>query len=188
VELQDDELLRLIADGHREALAQLYRRHHDMVFRFALHMGGSESVAEDIVQDTFLAVARAARRYRGGEARFSTYLYGIVRNLTRRRHRREMRLAGVIELLKHYLQPHAPLAPEALVERETQTSTVGRVRRAVSSLPPRYREVVVLCDLHGKDYAEVAAIIGRPIGTVRSRLFRARSLLADKLGQPEGSL
>jgi RNA polymerase sigma-70 factor, ECF subfamily len=93
-ELPDAELLLLIACGHREALAILYRRYQDMVFRFAVQMVGSEATAEDVMQDTFLAVARNASKYRGGTAKFSTYLYGIVRNLTRRRLRRESRLAS----------------------------------------------------------------------------------------------
>jgi RNA polymerase sigma-70 factor, ECF subfamily len=180
-ELADEELLRLIASGYGEALAVLYRRYQDMVFRFALHMGVSEPAAEDITQDTFLAVARGAKPHPDGDAKFSTYLYGIVRNLTRRRIRRESRFASLRHWIKHSLEAQAPPAEQVLVDDLTRQQTVDRVRRAVSSLPPRYREVVILCDLDNRDYAEVAAIVGCPVGTVRSRLSRARGLLAEKL-------
>lgn len=159
----------------------LYRRYQDMVFRFALHMGVSESVAEDIMQDTFLAVARGAKPNPDGQAKFSTYLYGIVRNLTRRRLRRDSQLAGLRHWIYHNGEAQASTSEDALVERLTRQQMIDRVRRAVSSLPLRYREVVVLCDLHGRDYADAAAIVGCPVGTVRSRLFRARGLLAEKL-------
>src|SRR5262245_52963659 len=103
-EMSDEELLDLIASGCREALAMLYRRYQDVVFRFALHMGVTESVAEDIVQDTFLAVARGATPNPDGGAKFSTYLYGIVRNLTRRRLRRESRFAALLHWVHNDLE------------------------------------------------------------------------------------
>jgi RNA polymerase sigma-70 factor, ECF subfamily len=177
-EASDEELLGLIASGYREALAMLYRRYQDVVFRFALHMGVNESVAEDIVQDTFLAVARGATPNPNGRAKFSTYLYGIVRNLTRRRLRRDSRFAA----LRHWINDNLSSTEDAVIEDLTRQQMIQRVRHAVLSLPLRYREVVVLCDLHGRDYADAAAIVACPIGTVRSRLFRARGLLAEKLG------
>jgi RNA polymerase sigma-70 factor, ECF subfamily len=180
-ELPDDELLLLIARGHREALAILYRRYQDMVFRFAVQMVGSEATAEDVMHDTFLAVARSARKYRGGTAKFSTYLYGIVRNLTRRRLRRESRFASLRWWMRDYPNAQPVMSGVAPMERMIRQQTVARVRRAVLSLKPHYREVVILCDLHGRDYAEAAAIIGCPVGTIRSRLSRARGLLAAKL-------
>jgi RNA polymerase sigma-70 factor (ECF subfamily) len=181
-ELPDEELLRLIALGYREALAMLYRRYQDTVFRFALHMGVSESVAEDIMQDTFLAVARGAKPNPDGEAKFSTYLYGIVRNLTRRRLRRDSRFASLRHWITHNLEGQVSTPEQAVVEDVTRQQMIHRVRSAVLSLPLRYREVVILCDLHGRDYADAAAIVGCPVGTIRSRLFRARGLLAEKLG------
>jgi RNA polymerase sigma-70 factor (ECF subfamily) len=180
-ELPDDELLLLIAAGYREGLAILYRRYRDMVFRFALQMIGNESAAEDIMQDTFLAVARGASQYRGDAAKFSTYLYGVVRNLTRRRLRREFRFASLHWWMRENPETHPASPGGAPMEQVQQQQIVARVRRAVLSLPPRYREVVILCDLHGRNYADAAAIVGCPVGTVRSRLSRARGLLAAKL-------
>jgi RNA polymerase sigma-70 factor, ECF subfamily len=180
-ELLDDELLLRVADGHREALAILYRRYQDMVFRFAVQMVGSEVTAEDVMQDTFLALARSARKYRGGTAKFSTYLYGIVRNLTRRRLRRESRFASLHWWMRAHPNAQPVVSELAPIERVIQQQTIEQVRRAVLSLKPHYREVVILCDLHGQDYAEAAAVIGCPVGTIRSRLSRGRGLLAATL-------
>jgi RNA polymerase sigma-70 factor, ECF subfamily len=181
-EVSDEELLGLIAAGHREALGMLYGRYQDVVFRFAFQMSGNESVAEDIVQDTFLVMTRAAKRYRASDAQFSTYLYGIVRNLTRRRLRRDSRAWSLRSWGGLLWAAHQPSTEQSLVDQATAQQKVERVRRAVLSLPARYREVVVLCDLHGRNYADTAAIVGCPVGTIRSRLHRGRDLLREKLG------
>lgn len=181
-ELSDEELLSLMASGYLEALAMLYRRYQDVVFRFAFQMSGNESIAEDIMQDTFLVLTRAAKRYRASDAQFSTYLYGIVRHLTRRRLRRDSLIWSVRNWGRLRWSAHQPSMEESLVDQATRQQTVERVRRAVLSLPSRYREVVVLCDLHGRNYADAAAIVGCPVGTIRSRLHRGRDLLREKLG------
>lgn len=170
-----------MAGGDVDALAELYRRHQGVVFRFAFQMCGDSTVADDMVQDTFLALTRAASRFQPTGAKFSTYLYGIVRNLTRQRLREDRRSArrAMARATEH-------VAPRELVivEADVRRHNIHRVRDAVVSLPSRYREVVVLCDLHGRDYANAAEIIGCPVGTVRSRLSRARRLLAEKLRYP----
>lgn len=178
----DDELLRLIASGSSEALAMLYRRYQGTVFRFAFQMSGSEFVAEDMVQETFLALTDAATRYEAGAAKVSTYLYAIVRNLTRRRLKRDRRAWRVCEWVRDPWRRDEPIAEQSMIDAAARRQTIERVRQAVLSLPSRYREAVVLCDLHGRDYGEAAAIVGCPIGTIRSRLHRGRDLLAEKLG------
>lgn len=179
----DEELVREIASGNAEALSELYRRHQGVVFRFALQMCGDSGIADDMVQDTFLVLTRAASRYRPHGAKFSTYLYGIVRNLTRRRLRNDYRFAG--RGLRRAIA-HAPPVETVIVEADTRRQNIQRVREAVLSLPSRYREVIVLCDLHGRDYTTAADIVGCPVGTIRSRLNRARRLLGEKLGYTRG--
>src|SRR5262245_28969065 len=88
-DVPDEELLRLVGEGDRDAFVTLYRRYQNVVYGFAYQMCGSQASAEDITQETFLALSRAASRYRANDARFTTYLYGIVRHLTRRRLRRD---------------------------------------------------------------------------------------------------
>ena len=171
----------LVARGDRDAFVMLYRRYQDVVHRFAFQMSGCETTAEDITQETFLALTQGARRYNAGRAKFTTYLYGMVRHLTRRRLRRDRVLATLTGANLDRWKAREPLVEQSLVEAASTRQTVDRVRRAVLSLPPRYREVVVLCDLHLREYAEAAAIIGCSVGTVRSRLHRSRDLLRRKL-------
>jgi RNA polymerase sigma-70 factor (ECF subfamily) len=177
----DEELLRLVVQGDREAFIALYRRYEGFVHRFAYQMSGSEAVAEDITQETFLTLTRSAARYNAGLAKFSTYLYGIVRHLTRRRLWRDRMFVALPAGLTDRWKAREPSAEQALVEAASRQQTIERVRRAVLSLPPRYREVIVLCDLHGRGYADAAAIVGCAVGTVRSRLHRGRDLLRKKL-------
>ena len=181
-ERPDEELLRLfVSNRDRAAFAALYRRYQDVVYRFAFQMSGREAVAEDITQETFLMLAAGAHRYDGRRAKVSTYLYGIVRNLTRRSLRLDRVLVTLTGTSDDRWKANEPLAEQSLVDEATKRETIERVRRAILSLPPRYREVVVLCDLHRRSYADAAAIIGCAEGTVASRLSRARDLLLAKL-------
>ena len=181
-ERPDEELLRLfVSNGDRAAFAALYRRYQDVVYRFAFQMSGREATAEDITQETFLRLAAAARRYDARRASVSTYLYGIVRNLTRRALRRDRVLVTLTGTNDDQWKSDEPLVEQSLVDEAATRETVERVRRAILSLPSRYREVVVLCHLHRCSYADAAAIIGCAEGTVASRLSRARDLLLAKL-------
>jgi RNA polymerase sigma-70 factor (ECF subfamily) len=180
-EPSDETLLRLVAGGDRDAFVVLYRRYRDVVHRFAFQMSGSHTTAEDITQETFLALTESARRYNASQAKLTTYLYGMVRHITRRRLRRDRVFATLTGANLDRWTAREPLVEQALVEEASTRQTVERVRRAVLSLPPRYREVVVLCDLHLRSYAEAATIIGCSVGTVRSRLSRSRELLRQKL-------
>ena len=167
----DEQLLRRLLAGDGDAFADLYRRRQGAVYRFALQMSGSDAIAEDVTQETFLALMRDGRGYDPARGPLIAWLYGIARNLVRRatdRPARDSQGAGESGG-GDVLQPL--LANERL----------EGLREAVLTLPPRYREVVVLCDLHEMSYAEAAAILGCPEGTVRSRLHRARALLLEKL-------
>jgi RNA polymerase sigma-70 factor (ECF subfamily) len=181
-DLPDADLVRHAAAGDREAFGEIYRRYHSVVYRFARMMAGSASVAEDVTQEAFVALIRDLHRYRPQRAGLATYLYGVARNLTRSRLRRERRFVRFVSVKWH--EPLAPDDPSAtLVESQERT----RLRRAIAALPPRYREVVVLCAIHGLSYAEAAAIVGAPVGTVRSRLNRGRRAIAVRLRAEEDS-
>lgn len=182
----DEMLLRSVEHGDRDAFIALYGRYRDVVYRFAFHMSGSDTAAEDITQETFLALAHGARRYDPSKARFSTYLYGMVRHLTRRRLRRDRVHATLTGMNPDRWMAREPLVEQSLVDAAATQETIERVRRAVLSLPPHYREVVVLCDLHHRGYADAASIVGCSVGTVRSRLHRSRELLRRKLAPLDG--
>jgi RNA polymerase sigma-70 factor (ECF subfamily) len=178
----DDELLERLQAGDEAAFLALYRRRQGSLYRFALHLTGSPTVAEDITQDVFLTLIRNACRYDPGRGTLSGYLFGIARKLILRhldRTRLDVALEGAgDEGCGARLAAHDDPAAE-LADRER----IEGLRRAVRHLPRRYREVVVLCDLEEVDYADAAGILGCPIGTVRSRLHRARALLLEKLSQ-----
>ncbi|PWT85937.1 MAG: RNA polymerase subunit sigma-70 [Proteobacteria bacterium] len=176
----DEDLLIRIHSGDEQAFVSLYRKRQASIFRFALHMGGSEALAEDITQEVFLAVIRDGCGFDPARGTLSGYLYGIARKLMLR-HIERGRLDVTLESdLKETALPELAVEDDPLVDL-THREGIEALRRAVLALPRRYREVVVLCDLQEVDYAEAAGILGCPIGTVRSRLHRARALLLEKL-------
>src|SRR5262245_58220115 len=177
----DVSLLRLIVAGDREAFAMLYRRYRDVVFRFALQMSGSDIIAQDVTQDVFLAFMRQVGRYDPAQGLVSTYLYGMARYMTRRRLRRERRFVTLDREIQIESESRDAIETDSVLDDVVKQEAIEQVRRAVLALPSRYREVIVLCDLHDHSYAEAAAIIGCAVGTVRSRLSRGRALLHDKL-------
>ncbi len=180
-DLSDSELLRLMLAGDEEALALLYRRRQGGIYRFALQMSGSKSIAEDITQEVFLFLMREGQVFDPSKGALSAFLFGVARNYVLRRLRTEHLLAplsddGDDDVM--FSQPSAEMCP---LEDLTRAETIESVRKAVLSLPPKYREVVVLCELQDISYGETAEILGCAIGTVRSRLHRARALLLAKL-------
>jgi RNA polymerase sigma-70 factor (ECF subfamily) len=143
-------------------------------------MTGSSPAAEDVVQEVFLGLMKDAARYDAGRAALTTYLFGMARRVTRRRLLRERRFVEIN--VSDGARGRAPDASEALERRDT----LQRLRGAILSLPSRYREVVILCDVEGLTYETAAASLGCAIGTIRSRLHRARQLLATKLRRTDG--
>jgi RNA polymerase sigma-70 factor (ECF subfamily) len=178
----DRALVERTAAGDRDAFAALYRRHQGAVYRFARLMTGSSSTAEDIVQEVFLVLMKDAARYDAARAALTTYLFGMARRVTRRRLLRERRFVSIGT--GHDVSQHvAPDVSTAIEHRDA----LQQLRNAILSLPSRYREVVVLCDLEGVPYEAAAASIGCAVGTIRSRLHRARRLLATKLRRADGA-
>ena len=181
----DGELLRSMMAGDEEALALLYRRRQGSVYRFALQMSGSTSIAEDVTQEVFLFLMREGRVFDPARGALSAFLLGVARNHVLRR----MRVDQVLTPIGDDGEEEATFAvvetdPRPL-EDLARAETVELVRKAVLSLPAKYREVVVLCELQDVSYAEAAEILGCAIGTVRSRLHRARALLLAKLRPAE---
>jgi len=157
------------------------------IYRFALHMTGNTFLAEDVTQEVFMTLIQERARFEPSRGTLSAYLFGMGRNLLLRRLDREQ---VYVPFLEHGREngggngerkngAHAVLVmpPNDILRSET----IDRVRQAVSSLPPSYREAVVLCDLEEMSYDEAARVMGCAVGTVRSRLHRARALLTEKL-------
>jgi len=176
----DDLLVASIAQGGRDAFAALFRRRQSDVYRFALHMTGRPALAEDVTQDVFVVVMRDAHRYQPGRSTVTAWLCGIARNCARQRLDRDRRLERLEDEGLEDGAHQPAVAPDPLVDL-TRVERVALLRRALLGLPVRYREVVVLCDLQELSYAEAADALSCAIGTVRSRLHRARGLLAAKV-------
>jgi RNA polymerase sigma-70 factor (ECF subfamily) len=147
-------------------------------------MSGSVTIAEDVTQDVFLALMRDGWQY-SERGSFAAYLFAIARHRTWSRLKRE---SWFVRLeIDEVVQADEALTSDRFIAQAdplanlTRDEIVEAVRRAVLALPVHYREVVLLCYLHELSYAEAAEVIGCGLGTVRSRLYRARALLAEKL-------
>ncbi len=179
---QDGDLLRRLAAGDEHAFTALYRGYQGAVYRFALQMSGNAQIAEDVTQEVFLVLMRKAGEFDATRGRLSSWLYGIARNQVLR----QLEARGDCVGLGSEEDGDAELPSELVasfdpVEGLTSLQRVEMLREAILSLPPRYREVVVLCELHEMSYAEAAAATGCAVGTIRSRLHRSRALLHSKL-------
>lgn len=184
----DAELVARWKAGDEAAFEALVRRHEQRVFRLLMRMMGNREEAEDVTQETFLSLHRHGRRFRS-EARFSTFVYRVAANaaLNRRRSlgRNRARIKKLAE--KQAAGDHLPQSP-----RNPEDATAGgeltvHVRDALQKLSPSLRMPVVLYDIEGLAYAEIAKVLGVAEGTVKSRIHRARRALRlelqDRLGK-----
>jgi RNA polymerase sigma-70 factor (ECF subfamily) len=175
----DAELLHRAAAGDADAFGVIFERYQHLVYRFARAMTGSRDAAEDVTQEVFIVLIRDLRRYAPERAALGSYLYGIARNVSRDRLRRERRflarLAG--------RPPADDRCSRDPFEQMASVETGADVRHALARIPVRYREVVILCDLHDLSYAEVGAILHASVPAVRSRLHRGRYLLRQRLSR-----
>jgi len=174
-ELSDADLLELMNAGNEDGLTALYRRRARDIHGFALHMCGSQATADDVTQEVFMALIRERRSYDPQKGSLHAFLLGVARNHVLRRLRRERFYVSIEESAEERTAASGPL------ENYAKGETIESVRSAILTLPERYREVVVLCDLQELSYQETAEVLGCAVGTVRSRLHRARALLIEKL-------
>jgi len=200
-ELTDDGLLRKMMAGDEDAFTTLYRRKHPAIYRFALHMSGNPTVADDVTQEVFMTLIRDAKRFDPARGTLGGFLFGIARNHLRKRWEQEKRLAPLADGAEDFHETLEQIGasrngsngngangngsahgwPGQALDEFTSIENVQRVRRAISTLPENYREVVVLCELEEMSYEEAATALDCPVGTVRSRLHRARAILIEKL-------
>jgi len=186
----DEELMLSSRDGDKGAFEVLYRRYEKPVFRFAYHMVVSAADAEDLCQETFLKIARARRKYQA-TGKFKTWLFRIALNLCYDRLRRRK--------FRSHLSLNAP-APEGDDEGRQLQETICDpssdpvkraeaeemrifVQQAFIALPEQQRTVVVLREYHALRFAEIAAIMHCPVGTVKALNHRARQKLMERLSK-----
>jgi RNA polymerase sigma-70 factor (ECF subfamily) len=196
-ESRDIDLMRRLSEGDEDAFLEFYRRHQGGLYRYAVHMSGRPEAAADVVQETFLTLIRNARKFDEEKGAPASFLYGIARNHVRKLHEKEGRYVPFVEESGNGHAPngsggpghsngngrHATASgqPETVLEGLERGEIVELLHQAVLTLPDHYREPVTLCDLEGRSYTEAAALLECPVGTVRSRLNRARSMLLEKL-------
>jgi RNA polymerase sigma-70 factor (ECF subfamily) len=181
IQHSDEELLRRIHAGDEQAFTTFYRSLQGPAYRFALHMSGSHSIAEDVTQEAFMTLLDARCGFQPDRGTLKAYLFGVVRNLVRRRVDRESPYVELTEPSQDAAALHGTNGNYGHQFGAERAEAIAEVRQAVLRLPADYREAVVLCDLQELSYEEAAAALGAPIGTIRSRLHRGRALLAQKL-------
>jgi len=195
--------------GDEGAFTLLYRRKHPAIYRFALHMSGNAAIAEDVTQEVFMTLIRDAKRFDPARGTLGGFLFGIARNHLRRRWEQERNSVPLPESADELDaimarnrgggkngtsgygngnghsngNGNGAGVSAYMLHRDEFASleNVQRVRQAIATLPENYREVVVLCELDELSYEDAAAALDCPVGTVRSRLHRARAILVEKL-------
>lgn len=180
----DAELVMRTCGGKSEAFAVLVSRYENQVFNAVMHLVGSRQDAEDIAQEVFMKAFRGLPRFRQ-KAKFSTWLYGIMLNCVRTHWRGQRRRRGMLSLdggrSEEDPSPDPPSGLDGPVALSERNETVELVRNAIDELARDLREIVVLRDIEELSYEEISEVLGLPLGTVKSRLFRARSVLKDKI-------
>src|SRR5215471_2282276 len=176
-ESSEAALLEEAAAGGEAAFVELYRRRRDDVYRFAYALTRSRSFAQDATQEVFLNVLENAGRFDAAKGTARAWLLGCARHVVIDRLRAENRRSDEAP-------EQATAADHEL--RVLNEQRLARLHAAIAQLPFEYREALVLCELAELPYAEAAAVLDCPVGTVRSRLHRARGLLTASLRADEG--
>ncbi|HSM45431.1 MAG TPA: sigma-70 family RNA polymerase sigma factor [Acidimicrobiia bacterium] len=169
------ELLARVLDGDHDAFDQIMRNHEDRVFSVCLRIMGNREHALDATQETFLTAFRKAGQFRGNAA-LGTWIYRIAVNTCYDQLRKQKRRRA--DPMPARLDPADHSAEDAVESAGLRPE----IERALAAISPEFRSAVVLSDIEGMSLPEVAEVLGVPIGTVKSRVFRGRRLLATELG------
>lgn len=181
--LADAQLVARAKSGERAAVDTLLQRHFDLVYAVCRRITGSDADAADAAQDALVAIVRGLPRFDGTSA-FTTWAYRVATNASLDELRRRRRRPDPVDVTERTGSSAGGVGPGTFVladphggRLDEQVAAGVDVDRALAGLPPDYRAAVVLRDLCGLDYAEIADILGIPGGTVRSRIARGRAAL-----------
>jgi len=184
--LSDHQLIEATKKGDEAAFGEIMRRYRNPITNYIYRFLNDYEEAVDLAQETFVRVYFALERYHTDYA-FSTYVYRIATNLAiseirKRKRRRLVSLTGLFQSDNEEAQDFNPpdkksLPDEDLIESE-QSQTIAR---AIATLPEKYRAPILLRDIEGRSYEEIAQILELGLGTTKSRISRARGLLREKL-------
>ena len=184
----DSELIALCQDGDVSAFDLIIQRHKVPLINYIYRSVGDQETAEDLAQETFIRIYKNIRRYRKDMAGFRTWMYRIAANLCKNELRNRGRRSKILVNSATSYQrngidptenmPDTSAGPDAqLEEKELQKV----LTKAISQLPDKLRTALILRDIKDMPYGEISQIIGRPVGTVKSRINRARLMLKDKV-------
>jgi RNA polymerase sigma-70 factor (ECF subfamily) len=179
--VDEPALIREAQRGELEAFNRLVLAYQSLAFNVALRIMGEEASAADATQEAFISAFRALRRYRGGS--FRAWLLRIVTNACYDElRRRKRRPATSIDAMEDVQAEFSLRSPDESPEQAAERSELAQaIQDCLMLLVPEFRTVAVLVDVQGFNYQEAAAAIGKPLGTVKSRLARARARLRDCL-------
>lgn len=180
--ITDEELIAKFQNGDEYAFDQLVRRYKDPLINFVFRFLGDLTDAEDVVQETFYRVYKNKHYYKE-VAKFSTWIYTIASNLSktelrRRKRRKIFSIHNENPTEKDFELPDENPNPESAVNSRI---TEKIIQKAIGNLPPKFRQVIILRDVQGLSYEEIASIARVPLGTVKSRVNRARLRLQEDL-------
>lgn len=184
--LSDHDLIELAKQGDEDAFAEIVRRYKNPIVNYLYRFLNDYEEAVDLAQETFVRVYFAIERYHRGFA-FSTYIYRIATNLAiseirRRRRRRLLSLSGLFQSDYEETAEYQPRDERMLPDAELVDDEQSRViAKAIAALPEKYRVAIILRDVQGRSYEEIAAIMELGLGTTKSRINRGRGLLREKL-------
>lgn len=175
----DTAVIGQVRAGDSGAFGILVRKYQDRLFHCLAHLAGDLHEAEDLVQEAFVQAFLKIRTFQG-QSSFFTWLYRIAFNLTASRLRRKRPQASLSK--GGEAEEADPVDTEEGVEEKlVRSERAAQVQAALATLPPDYRAILVLREMEGCDYETIADILELPLGTVRSRLFRARMELRERL-------
>ena len=176
-QITDERLLQQAASGDETAFQILYERYRDGIFRFAYRLIGSVEASEDVTHDCFLSLIREPGRYDPERASLRTYLFAAARNLALKQFNYFSRATTFDELS----EPPASSNSDGPMRHVLDSELSSQVEKAIAGLAPLQREALVLFEYEELSLAEIAAVVGTDVGTVKSRLFRARETMRQRL-------
>jgi RNA polymerase sigma-70 factor (ECF subfamily) len=176
-------LLARMKRGDESAFVALYRRHKDAVYRLAMLYAGSAPSAADVTQETFVFFMTHPQQFDATRGTLASWLCGIARNLARKQFAGREDATDPAELSDDASPYDQHVDHDTPLDKILRSEAAEQVRHALSKVAPHYRDVLILCELSELSYAEAAQVCGIDIGTVRSRLSRARAQLAQRLAR-----
>ena len=181
---EDDQLVRETLEGRTESFEQLVRKYQDRLYNTLVHITGSTHEAEEVAQDAMLQAYSKLATFKGNSS-FYTWLYRIAFNQSISRNRKKRPKVSL-----DGLQENTGLDPEDNVEQPSisleRSERAEQLHQALNQLGEEFRSILVLRELENFDYETISEMLGVPIGTVRSRLHRARTMLRDRLRETIG--